>query len=813
MQELTDQIAQNLLHGVSVLLTGLPQSGRSHQAGLVGRQLSQRGANVVTLKGNRQLATRPLAALSLQIGTGAEGPGGPTMQRVLDALVALMKSPGSVLVIDDADAFDPVSLALIAEARRDAAWTVLMIGGMGQVADAALAGLIEAAQPGVQITLPGMPLEDISRLANQLVGGVVGPFTVSRIATLSGGLPGLIRAVVATSRENGHLVLQDGVWVAAGNLWDDALGFALRPVVQDLEQGELDALTRLANLSAVAEDSADELLGDATLRQLWHRGLLRADLAGLQVFPPALGEWLRRKTDGSPDSPASAGVANAVTITARIRVQWRDRVERHWTIWRDDKAFENAVPLLLALFTVAADDDRIPIVFSQTNRGAEDAHITFVIVRAAFTALWQHNLSEAQAELERLGRAQPVLVTYLRGVGCLLSLACDRVPDERSLVWTDDDVPRAIEMMNLAQAEALIAQGAVTDAVDRLAEVGQHDSDLAIVVSPIRGLAALLNGDLEAGTDQAVKGFGQSLVDMDRLSISGHAYVASLGLFLSGRFEEFTAITEIAHRLGGTDVFQSNYRVGLLVLGSLVAHMGGRADHTHVMAVQAALISAGAGPLPGMASKPQVLLDHTVTADEIWDQVDDLIDRQFVFAAVFLAAVTVDRCTPSPRAGRLVALGSACQSPFLRLLTKLVGTVNAGESGGFRELVDEMRDSCGPLFTTWARIAWAVELRASGDMDGWLRQADIAWQESRQMDRQADGLFHWLVAAVDLTLRETDVARLALDGLSSTKAARALGVSPRTVEAYLQAVYRKTGVNSREALQRIGRTWLRLPSD
>lgn len=56
------------------------------------------------------------------------------------------------------------------------------------------------------------------------------------------------------------------------------------------------------------------------------------------------------------------------------------------------------------------------------------------------------------------------------------------------------------------------------------------------------------------------------------------------------------------------------------------------------------------------------------------------------------------------------------------------------------------------------------------------------------------------MASQELTPRETQVAELARDGYSYTYVAEKLGISKRTVETHLRAIYIKLKLNNRDDL-------------
>jgi DNA-binding CsgD family transcriptional regulator len=56
---------------------------------------------------------------------------------------------------------------------------------------------------------------------------------------------------------------------------------------------------------------------------------------------------------------------------------------------------------------------------------------------------------------------------------------------------------------------------------------------------------------------------------------------------------------------------------------------------------------------------------------------------------------------------------------------------------------------------------------------------------------------------VELTARETQIARLARDGLSNPEIGTRLFLSPRTVQYHLRNVFTKLGISSRGQLYRV----------
>jgi len=485
--------------------------------------------------------------------------------------------------------------------------------------------------------------------------------------------------------------------------------------------------------------------------------------------------------------------------------------------------------------------------------GPGDAALTeFVVVGAWFRALWLQDLPAALAGLERHGQACPQLDARLRGERAYLTLTCGRAPEPELLRLADD--ARAPSLLRLARAATFMAQGRTAEAADELALVEPDGDRVASLVATLEGLAQVLGGDVAAGVEAALRRWRDAIVALDARSLSGHAYVAALGLSLLGRFEEIESIVEVALRLGDANVFQGHHTSGLFALGSAVAEWEGRPDHAHTLALRAQSLGAQAGPYPAMLARRDRPLyptpavgqvgegapargsasassgDPTPVASQMWAGVEDLLGRGLVTAALHLAVEAIDldpaaaqaravvdspvrpgiAPTAAARARAAVDVGAQSQSPVVRAWARYVATVVAGEPDGFGETTGELRRVCGPLDATRACITWALLARRGGDLGAWLEWADAAWRESAGLRRHCDGLLARLAAAVNLTAREAEVARSAALGLSSPEIAQQAGIATRTIEAYLHAVYRKTGVGNREDLARVARTWLAL---
>lgn len=836
-QEFIETVLRNLKGGRSVHLRGLPGSGRSELLIQVCEELGLSGIRTFELPGNRAFVDRQFAAVTLA-GVGAEitpsgHPGDRSLKGVADAFERIIGRQPCVLVIDDAGQLDRPSAGIVAVARAARRYPLLFVSRPGIDPVGSVDVLIASAQTGVEIPVGPLRLGQIHQLVRELLPGVVEPGAIAQLATLSGGLPGLLHSIVRTATDSGTLASHGGVWRVEGDLWSDQLGLTLRPFLADLEPEEIAALSVLARAGTIAAEQAVDLVPAEMLGRLTQLALVRSDRrlphATAYVYPPALAELLRRESAALV--PPEEDLRGPVTVRSGWRAHETSRTEaaayadtlvEHWRAeiatwaeeWKRNRVPSNAVKLLTAMRAAGSDPEDIEVVLAGTKEDVDDleALAEFSAWSATYQAELRGDPRTAIADLQALRERVPQVDAHSRGVEAHLRVMHDGLPDESLLVMPDaaTDRPGAAAVL-LARVEALLARGQTTDALDLLGSLDAPWDPAAPVVKLLGGLARVIGDDVAGGVDWALDAFSEAMDDLDPAMIAANGYTAALGMTLLGSFKNLDSIMEVAFRLTGAGVLQGVYRAGLFSMASIVAGWEGRNDYARSLAAQASSFGFDDGPFPGMLRDLGAVQDPELDPAELWDMVDKLLARGYVASAVFLAVRAVEREPLEGRADAVVAQGSAAQSAVLQTLTRYVSAAAAKDTDALAATIDDLRACCGPAFAMRAAITRALLLRDAGDLEGWLDQVDAAWNEGgNNLGRRCAGLFARIINAVGLTQREESMVALAAQGRSTVEIAALTDATKRTVATHIQTAYRKIGVHSRQELRRAIATWLTL---
>ena len=785
------------------------------------------------LSGIAALRDRPLVALAL---AGVDVPAGSAVSSVSGAVGALCEhlAPGrSVLVVDDADDLDPVSCGVVVAARVRRPFPVLSVTRpAGRQSGSPLTARL---QPGVRVALDPLDFDSLYRVVHRMISGRVGSSTIARIATLSGGLPGLVEAIVSTGRRTGAIVEDRGVWRVEGSLWDAQLAQAVEPLVADLSDEELDGLTTLAFVGTVAVARAQAIVPEPVFARIDEMGLLQVaetpsgPLVG--VFPPLVAEHLRRTgasrtvtfdgTDKSSDPSASLLTprlaltsSRAAILNMRIIEHWKAEVDALRTAWNADPGPENAVPLLWALNEAAAGPAEFTGVVDGTRQtgGDPQPRALFVEWQAALTTLVLGDADGGRQILDAQRAALPAFDSELRSAEAYLRLMVGPMPDSDRLVPAGPDEDRlGVESLEAVRIASLLAEGRTVDALAALPGNAPTYSPYVETHRVCVGLARVLHGDFDDGVEWALHLMAEAETKLKLGEIHAHAYVAALGLTFAGRLDELDALLGSVLTLSGTTILSEPYQIGVLGLASLAAGWRGRQDHGWSLSVQAETTGRRSGPFPGMLHGVTPISDLDADLDAIgerlWGAVDERLAKGYVAAAVAVAVTAAEIRPDAERAAAVVDQAHRTQSPFLVALGDYVAATAANDPDALAACAADLRGRGARLHALKASVSRALVLRARGEVDASVRQAERAWARASELGQEFRGLFFRLGSAVGLSAREREIALMIANGMTGQKIASTLGLSARTVDNYLVGSYRKLGCEGRDDLVRAVTTW------
>lgn len=840
-----DEVVRHVRAGTSVNLVGLRSSGRTAVLGHVAEALPDFGLAPLRLTGVAALRDRPLATLALsgiELTSTSLTPGG--LGQAARALERALSARPSVVVVDDADEVDAMSAGLLVGVRATLPVPVVAASRPAGRRQPAAHPLTAELRPAVRVDLEPLGYADVLRLVHRLLPGPVDRSTTARIATTTGGLPGLVTALVGSMERTGVLAQRGGTWIAAGDTWTAGLVQAVEPLIGGLDDGDLEALTALALSGTVTLHRATQLASWESVARLEDCGLLHVSPAGSEpvvgVFPPLLARYLAHDTslvravrlrdqvaplyglrpiepDGLRPAPGGLPGRGSLPVLDRQYTEfWRAEVTVRHEAWSRNPVPATAVPLVLALHGVDAPARDVDEVLGRTRADASDARATARLagLHVLDVALLRRDIAGA----ERLLDSSPTPTGYT-GLLCALrahiSLVTETPLAMSAVVAADDDGPLAREAVAAVRIECALASGDTRAAAAEIDGFSPIDPRFVLARDLSTAIIALVDGRVSDGTALALSFLEDAREQLDAGGVRAHAYVAALGLYLRGRLDDADALLSQTLALTSRDGLAMQYQDGVLVLAALVASLRGDSARARALAAQAESLGAPRGPFPAMYADVASALVRGPGEDTgrlLWDLAEERLTHGFPFAAAAAAVAAMERFADPARGRRIIAELTRVDSRLVRALCAYLEAIGLDDDTALAHVQERLRDEGLDLYATRAALSRAIALRERGDLPGSVEQARLAWADAESRGSQTRGLFAALVHEIDLSVRERQIIARISEGVPSSAVASAMGLSVRTVDNHVQNSMRKVGVDSREALIEAVDTWAALPS-
>jgi DNA-binding CsgD family transcriptional regulator/tetratricopeptide (TPR) repeat protein len=795
-----------------------------------------------------------LAPLFTYLAIPPDDSGNP-LRVVLGAVDARQATERLVLVIDDAQELDHVSVAVLDQlVGREDIFIVLTVRA-GE-ADPALGDLWRDERIW-RVQVDALPDRDISSLVRLALGGPVDTAALRALVKGSDGNVLFLRDLLQGAIESGILVADRGIWRLSGSLVKSP---RLRDVIDNRLQGLSDPERRVLELVALGEPLELELLStfaDASVvESLEARGLLEGvGNRGLEVrlAHRLYGEVVRAQLPALRRSGLCRALADAAETSGLEGNQQVLRI----AVWRLDGGGGTPAIMLAAARVAMLGED-----FQLAARLARVAWEQGGVIDAAILLADASDLSGGAEDVEAiLRRAYPIATTdsdrsrIAVRLSSWLFVWLGRSDEASKILNTAEQEiidPASLATIRVQQADHLLLGGDVVRATDLCREIleGQPKSFAYAQASRDLGVALALAGKtteairLTETALSAQRGLGLEGLE-EQMAVAGIFLVAlALALGEAGRLNESATTARLGHSASvdrrnrdGQGWFAAILGLALLNEGQLVdsdsyfreaatvfqdlGHparrwgLGGMAlaagqqgDAARAGAAIRELDDIPAGAVGmmnihverGRAWAAIAAGDLPAARSTLWSAVA-LAERWGQLSSAAAALHDLVRIGAGPSAAR--RLGELAASVDGDLMSARVAHASAVLTSEPEAAAEASRafERIGALL--FAAEAAVLEQRLCLDR-GLRRRATAAGARAELLVRDCGGARTPALMVsgdrVKLSRRERDVALLAAEGLSSREIAERLFVSPRTIDNHLQSVYLKLGITGRGEL-------------
>lgn len=846
--------------GAGVLLLGEAGVGKTRLARELAERLETDGNVVARVAGDQSASTIPLGGLSHLL------PADVARRSMVDGrieqssmyhlarveITALAGGGRPVIVADDANWLDELSLALLGQLARGGEITLLatMRGAVPPtgtlerlVSDGALASL----------TVAPLDFDDLRELLRRALGPVGEGLVADRLYEMSRGVPLYIRELVESSIAAGTLDLTEGRWRLTGSLRpSDHLTDLVESRLRTLDAHERRALEAIAVAGQLSIGIAAAIAPATVLEGLEARALIqiqpsrRRQMVGLAH--PLHSEVLRSQLPALRARALRIELADALEATGARRRQDPMRI----VDWRMDAGVEVAAPSLVeaARLCLAAHDHDGAERMARSAWAASDDPDAGVVLLVALSR--NNEIDDAEA----LGREltardltpeQLVTVARLRATNLLFWKGSIDAPTviEQALERLEPSPER--ERLRAHLVEILTNIGWPRRALEAADGVVLTDTpSVQVELAGARAIASSMVGRPDEALASADEGL--AIVDADRSGRYEHrSWLTNnriIALTFDGRPHEAADLAETAMR----SAVRRRARTAALWFAhwrSWVAFHLGEVDVAIEHGAEFASWSKEAGHWTNErwsvsivakahllrgdreAARPWVeraleldfgehgLFHPDIDQAIVWmaladGRMDDALarlrgsvavssERGKVMFEAFHQHDLVRMGRAREAAPRLAELAADTSSPLLGALADLGAGLADGDDATIAGAGSRL-ESMG--FVWLAAEAASLEAQLLDDQ-GKGRSATAAGQRADRLGAQMGGLRTPPMRrgdTVPLTPRERETALLAAEGLASKEIAGRLSVSVRTVDTHLARVYVKLGISGRSEL-------------
>lgn len=854
--QVIDQISDAVRSRTSVMLVGLPGSGRRDVLARVRTQFADEGWTTAQITGFG--ADRPLDPLLRAGLMRAVAPGTPAVAAVIEGLSALGATAPGLLLIEGADLLDEATAGAVSTAIASVDLTVVASVRPPfpsyQGVEPALAGRARTVT-----RMPPLPFEEVHRLIAETLGGEVDADLAGRVYALSGGLPGVARTIALEARRGGRIVQRQDHWTPLRDLWTPAIALIWAQLTDRLSDEDREGARVLAELGPSPVDHVRAAVPWKVVTALDDSGLIRfVETDGVTMaalFPPVLEDHLRHQ------SATARGIETLRVVAARtdqpetrlerpsvdVPLQWSSSAETAAILgrllredaasrraaaqaaWDEGPTVTGAVVLAQAMLDDGATDADVDELLAHVDPLLAEASPEDIVRFAAWLSVYRgvvrRDVERALTVLDKSQATAPTGGAILDAMRQHVRLIVDgtssaQLPSfpapgdleavqRRSTPLRRDGGERwqSVDVVRLIRGEVLLSGGRTTDAAETFDEL-TADDPLRRDPDFVPALAQMCDGDIDGGLRRSQRQLELARGTLDRARLDPHAYVVALGLYLTGRLRTLRDHLTGILALNAPAALAPSSRIGLLSIGASLSLWQNNAPSARALLTQIEALGLRWGPFPLMnADAPAAGLavvngaSAAHAAEAAWNGVEALIARGNLLAAVFDGMRLLDLHTDRQRAAQLAQIAFAGQGTLLPSLGSALEAAATGSPEALLAAAEKMRSGGLVLHATRVHLMAVTALRAQGHSDGAARQ--YARLRSLVHD-SGDDLDLLLTSSLrpyrDLTEREAEVARLVASGMSNRDVARILVVSERTIDNHLYRIYRKLGVSSREEL-------------